>query len=89
MNDREYLSEINVALNTDHTMQAVECYASLRRALVIPDNMEEVALVALAKRVDKATAGAGLMEGKANAAMRTVLAAYARYISICSDERQG
>ena len=77
-----------VALRDDDVARAVVSYQAIRHALVLPDDMGTYALAQLRDRVIEAAGKYGDAEGTANAKMKTVLTAYASYLSACMWERQ-
>jgi hypothetical protein len=79
--------DITTALNDDDTTAAIEAYQGIRRALVLCDDMSEEALIALKRRVVKAAGKYRGGPGRANAAMTTVLEAYATYVNECLWEK--
>lgn len=55
-----------IALRDDDTSKAVLAYTGIRAAIVLPDDMEEHALIALRLRVVEASEKYGDAEGRSN-----------------------
>lgn len=85
----EYVTDVTAAFGCEHTMTALEAYASIRRAITITDHMSDGALVALQQRVDRARAYcADDAQGVSNAAAGRLLDAYSQFLQAIIWEQQ-
>jgi hypothetical protein len=83
------MTDITEAFRDKDTVQALEAYTSLRRSLIITmDSMRDEAIRALRLRVLKAATDVDELDGFGNAAMGTLLLAYASYLDMILWERE-
>jgi hypothetical protein len=81
------MSKIDEAFGCENTQNALQAYASIRAAIVLPDEMSDEALRALQRRVAIASRKYAEAEGRSNACLCVCLEAYEAYIAAVLHER--